>query len=373
MIRICFVFPSIYPYMQGEIAGGAHRQLDLLGRQLQEEFEVHFIAGDYGQDKTVEMDGFTFHRSYPPSPDTPAYKQFNQAISLFDAMRRSEADLFIHRGGVKNAVVSSSISRALSTPWMYHVAKDTDLTPTETGVNRLLHVAFSRVLKNANAVVAQTDKQARLVADRFHRNAEVIPNGYPEVEDQLSHTEREYFLWVGRIREEQKRPHLYLDLAEGLPDCDFVLVGDIERENDYAEKIKQRANSLQNVSYLGFVDPDEIHSYYRRAKAVVNTSAHEGFPSTFLESWRYDTPVISLDVDTGRFANVEDSRGYAKGNFQKLIQIVSQISDDPKERQRIVHPYGEYFTDNFTIDTVSKNYSNVIQTVLQNHDECDGI
>lgn len=362
--RVCFVFPSIYEYLQGNIAGGAHRQLTLLGKQLQDEFEIHFIAGDYGQPQTEHVAGFTLHRSYAPSPTTPKYRELTQLCSLLWAMKRSKADIFIHRGGVKPAIVSYYLSIILYKPWIYNVANDTDLTTPASKRKSVKRLLFVHAIQNAASVITQTEKQAQIISEEYNRNSTIVPNGYPPVDDQLDHRGREFFLWVGRLRSEQKRPHLYLQLAKEFPESEFVMAGDAERENDYTNHIRKEASNLENVTYLGFVEPDKIHRYYRRAKAVINTSEYEGFPSTFLEAWRCETPVISLSIDTGRFANLADSPGFALNDFQKLVNIIEEIADDPELREGIVKPYSDYFVDNYTIDETSNRYAEVIRETI---------
>lgn len=362
--RVCFVFPSIYRYLEGEIAGGAHRQLTLLGKELQGEFEVHFIAGDYGQPQTQTKDGFVLHRSYTPSPTTPKYIEPFQLASLYHAMQRSDADIFVHRGGVKPAVISFILASLLDTPWIYNVAMDTDLTDTCRESGLMMRSLFRYAIRNATTVIAQTGKQASIIGDDFDSASRLVPNGYPAVTDELAHDERDYFLWVGRLRKNQKQPHIYLDLAKEFPESEFLLAGPMEHDEEYAESIKAEAAKLSNVNFLGFVDPGEIHKYYRRAKAVINTSAYEGFPSTFLEAWRYDTPVISLSVDPGRFAELPESPGFARDNFQELVRIVGTIEDNPEERQRIAQPYKSYFIENYTIAETSKRYADVLSELV---------
>jgi len=362
--RICFVFLSIYPYLEGKIAGGAHRQLYLLGNELQKKFDVHFIAGDYGQPQIEHKDGFTLHRAYTPSPDSPAYMAPKQFLLLFRAMKQAEADVFIRRGGLKPAVASFTLARRLRTPFVYNVALDTDITNKYTKSGYVLKNMFYYMIQHADAKIAQTEKQAQIIDAKFDCDSFVVPNGYPDVDDKLPHEKRDYILWVGRLSRKQKRPHLYLELAKQFPNIDFLLAGPADHDIEYAKRIKQEAMKLKNIEFLGFVNPDEIHQYYRKSIAVINTSTYEGFPSTFLEAWRYNTPVLSLSVDTGRFANLSESPGFAQNDFDRLVRIVEKIQDNPKQRARLTQPYNDYFIRNYTIEQTSQRYADVLCEVI---------
>ncbi|QLH76841.1 glycosyltransferase [Halosimplex rubrum] len=118
-------------------------------------------------------------------------------------------------------------------------------------------------------------------------------------------------------------------LAEAIPGESFRLVGPPGQDEMCNEQVRSRVGNLDNVEHCGHVPPTEIHSYYLEAKALVNTSAYEGFPSTFLEAWRYDPPVVALDVPPSRFATDSADAGYAEGDFNTLVELVSALSDEP--------------------------------------------
>jgi glycosyltransferase involved in cell wall biosynthesis len=129
---------------------------------------------------------------------------------------------------------------------------------------------------------------------------------------------------VGRLEKQIKQPHIFLHIAESLPEKRFVLIG-IPDMDKYTDEIQQRASQLHNVEYLESVDPDKIHEYYKNAIAIINTSKSEGFPNTFLEAWRYGTPVVSLDVDPNRFITTSESF-HGNGNTSNIINACKLLS-----------------------------------------------
>jgi len=112
------------------------------------------------------------------------------------------------------------------------------------------------------------------------------------------------------------------------------------------------------------VDPDEIHDYYRDAHCLVSTSAHEGFPNTFLEAWRVGTPVVSLAVDPARIAREEALGGFADGEFDRFVETVSHVATDETARRRRGERGRRVFEDRFGITAVAERYGNVLRRLV---------
>jgi glycosyltransferase involved in cell wall biosynthesis len=361
---VCFVSPTAYGFFADGIdaVGGGDRQLSMVSRRLVEEFEVHFVVGDHGQPATEEVDGVTLHRSYKPDPQSSVLSDVGKFFRLGWAMHRADADVYLYCGRPKMAAYLYLITTLLDKRFIYYLANDPNVTDQPDELSTPERRLFERALSKA-MIVAQTDKQARLLAERYGVDAPVLPSGYEPVEDTLAHHERDAFIWVGRIRKRQKRPDRFLDLAEQLPDEEFVLIGPRGLNESYCDEIERRADRLANVRYLGRVNEDVLHDYYRRAIALVNTSDYEGFPSTFLEAWRFNTPVVSYAVGVSRFINRDDDPGCAEGDQDVLRKLVSRLVTDVEFRRSLSEPTYEYFRDNLTINSVVEQYRNLLRAV----------
>jgi glycosyltransferase involved in cell wall biosynthesis len=154
-----------------------------------------------------------------------------------------------------------------------------------------------------------------------------------------------------------------LDLAESIPEQEFLLIGPAGNDEKYYEQITDRAESIDNIDYLGRVDPEKIHDYYRNAIALVNTSQYEGFPNTFLEAWRFKTPVISLSVNPNRFIDSTATSGYAEDDFDELVRITRSLVQNPEQSSVLVESAYEYFQEQLTIESTSKQYSAVLDKI----------
>lgn len=362
--RVCFISLAAYHYFNSDAAvqgGGAQRQLYLLSQELKSSFDIHFIVGDYGQPATEVQDGITLHRSYKPNPDSSTLKQIKRTVTLFDTVRKVNADFYFFRGFPTKAGVLNVYFELLRTPWLYSLSSDDNLEDHVDQQPSPLTFLFERAMRNVGTIVSQTEYQSEQVVSQLGIDSLVIPNGYPPAEMELPWDNREFFLWVGNIDEAVKRPHLFLDVAARIPDVDFIMIGPADTDPEYHKRIEQRSTRLDNVKYLGPVDPSEIHSYFKRAKALINTSPKEGFPNTFLEAWRYATPVLGLDVAPSRFVDFPNQSGYMDGDIDRLVESVDRLSTDDTYWSGLSEPAKQYFEDNFTIDQIAMEYKRIIE------------
>jgi glycosyltransferase involved in cell wall biosynthesis len=156
-------------------------------------------------------------------------------------------------------------------------------------------------LRNADAVVVQSETQQRVLRDTLGLTSFLIRNPIdlrPQL-DQPSSLPAQlppgpFALWVGRGDTFSKRADLCLELAQQCPNIPFLLI--MNRQNASVDQLL-RAQAPGNVTIVERVPYAQIEAYYRRAAALVNTSDVEGFPNSFLQAGKYGVPVLSLRVD----------------------------------------------------------------------------
>jgi len=356
---ICFVSLSAYGYFEesAPAGGGAQRQFYLLSTALADRFDVHFVVGDYGQPQVTEHEGVTLHRAYRPDPGAGVRDRVQQLGALGRALARADADVYLARCLPRKLAVLYPLVAMRRRPLVYHVATDEFVERPPSDVGPFRAQLYARALRRCR-LVAQTPYQADLLRREWGLKARVIPNGYSPATVVDRHRNRETFLWVGRLGRE-KRPHLFLDLAERFPDEQFILVGPSE-DDAYAADIRTRAETMDNVTATGRVPPSAVHEHYRRAIALVNTSEldREGFPNTFLEAWRYAT----LSVDTGPFLADDRETGFAGGEFEELVSLARTLADSPR-RELGAHGM-ETFETQYRLSTVVSSYRELLQSMI---------
>ncbi|WP_135366064.1 glycosyltransferase family 4 protein [Halosimplex halophilum] len=364
---VCFVSLKSYGYFNpdsGFQGGGAERQIYLLSKALSESFVVHVIVGDFDQPERERRDGVILHRAYPLQDRQSVLQPVKHLLLLWDAMRRADADVYAHRGFLRAAPFTYSMARLLGSRWMFNLANDSHISEEPATLPAPVRLLYCHAVRNSDAVVAQTERQARGMQSEYGVEAHVVPNGYPTAEEPPAVDDRDGFLWVGRLDEDQKRPHLLLDIAERLPSESFRVAGPAEGYGEYARTVVDRAESLPNVEYLGVVPPDEIHSEYRQARAVISTSAYEGFPNTFLEAWRQGTPVVSLSVDPERYLHTGEEAMTATNDLETLVDRCRRLASDPDFWLRLSQHSQTGFEENYTIDAAARKYAAAIEAAL---------
>lgn len=370
--HVCFIAPYIESYLKpgsGTHVGGAERQQHLLATQLRDAgWDVSFISFEGDGPRHERIDGFDCWRTLPPTNDvrrTPAV-----LFKLLRSIRRVDADVFYVRGNPPLCILASYCCSLLDKRLVYVVANDSNVELSRLSGHHsmfeytLPKLGYLDAMRRADHVVAQTDHQHDILEDVFGIDSTVIANGYtvPDDSDLVPAGERDYVLWVGSLDPDQKRPELALELAERLPEVPFRIVGWTEDES-YRETLFDRASTLPNLTFDGFVPPDEIDQYYRNAVALLNTSAYEGFPNTFLEAWRFGVPVASLQEMLDGVIEREEI-GITAGSMDELERVVETLWNDRDLTARLGSKGRRHLQENYSLNVIAAEYAELFVNVL---------
>ena len=169
-------------------------------------------------------------------------------------------------------------------------------------------------LRHASAIVTQTALQRESLED-LGVNSTWIPNPIDLTQNvSATHSEegsepgdasalsqlisrlptQPYVLWIGRADTFSKRADLAIEIARQSPHVPFVMV--MNRHDDACYR-RLVATMPANVVLIEHVQYQLMDHVYRRAGLLLNTSAAEGFPNSFLQSGKHGVPVVSLRVD----------------------------------------------------------------------------
>ena len=167
-------------------------------------------------------------------------------------------------------------------------------------------------------------------------------------------------LWTATVRP-SKRPEILLEIARRLPNCRFVMIGGPDpgrREAEYVRSIAAAARALPNIEVRGFVPFAEAERAFDGARVVLNTSAYEGFPNTFLQAWARGIPTVGF-VDTGSRRDGEPVYDFVHDIGEAAWKLERLMRDDGVWRaasERVA----AHFCDRHSIDAVLDQYERVL-------------
>ena len=228
------------------------------------------------------------------------------AIGVAAAVKKCGADVVLPFGVQSTARLVIDACNAAGIPTALAIGCDDDLDmryrDDPAFVNPYGDSAATclAALTGATAVLVQTPSQAKALRERFGRKGVVLPN---PVDGRLWNptltpapppgVESGYVLWVGRAEPVHKRPALCLEIAARCPGRRFLMVlnpADTQTEAD----IQVRAG--ENVTIIPGIPPEQMPGVFAAAGCLLNTSAVEGFPNTYLQAAAVGVPIASLVV-----------------------------------------------------------------------------
>jgi glycosyltransferase involved in cell wall biosynthesis len=243
--------------------------------------------------------------------------------------------------------VAALYARRTGIPFFFQIASDLDLSrrwiPNRVSVNLPLDVAESVAgiwgLQHASHVIAQTQRQSRVLRERFARDSAAVVRNFQPLPARLPlkvNWPVEVF-WVANIKE-VKRPELFVQLAEsfiGRDDLKFTMAG---RPSDLQRRYRsmmERIARTPNLEYLGELPIEAVNQRMAQAAIHVNTSALEGFPNTFIQAWAQGAVVATIAVDPDEEGMEKLGIGICAGTFEGLRATIDQLARSPERRHAI--------------------------------------
>ncbi len=363
-MKICFLSLGSYSLLTGKnvgYGGGAEVEQFHLGSELAARgFEVSFVTYRHSQNSIEEINGIKLLPTYNRD-DSKKKNPLEKLYSVLNALKKANADLYFYEAGSSGAI--QLFCRINNRKFVYRIPSDATvlgkrLSRTATFGEKLVDTLD---IKNAIAVIAQSNFQRDVLRDRFNVECIVIKNGLSIPPDGVEKSAKPVVLWVGTISR-VKNPEIFVKLAKSLPNIDFEMVGG-SRDNRIYNYVVEAAKSLPNFKYSGFVAYSNINEYFRRASMLVNTSSIEGFSNTFIQAWANRTPVVSLNVDPDGIIKKE-SIGFHSCTFDQLVKDVSTLTTDKQLCRKMGEKARRYIEKEHDIKTITKKYIKLFADVV---------
>jgi len=171
--------------------------------------------------------------------------------------------------------------------------------------HRRIQALNKAVWRRASYVTVNSQKLRRQAhAFCTDLNYQVILNGIDTNRFRPLPIERQKaFLYVGRLDEDKNVEWLFEEIMPALlgrhPEFTFTVIGDGPIKKKLVREC-QRADSIQNVKFVGWVDREVLPRFYNSHMFLLHPSISEGMSNVLLEAKACGLTCIGLDVPENR-------------------------------------------------------------------------
>ncbi|CUI08226.1 glycosyltransferase family 4 protein [Massilia sp. P8910] len=338
--------------------GGEEVQHALMSRYLAKSgLDVTSVVGDFGQQALEQVGGVKVRKTFKKTAGLPGLRFFAPRLtSTWAAMRAADADVYYVSCAGANVGIAAAFCQRHKRRLVFRIASDSDCAPDTL----LLSGARDRMLyhyglRRADAILAQTDKQAELLMKNYGLHADVAGMFSDVPETILAPAARATdLLWLANMRS-MKRPEWFVDMVRKVPELVCEMAGGAHPEElDLYARVEQGAASLPNLRFHGQVKFGSTRKLFANARIFVNTSSFEGFPNTYLQAWANGVPVVATFDPDGIIARL--GLGVAVTDIDGAVAAARALLADPAELAACSARCRAYAQTRLAPDTVAAPY-----------------
>ncbi|HEY9734086.1 MAG TPA: glycosyltransferase family 4 protein [Drouetiella sp.] len=226
--------------------------------------------------------------------------------------------------------------------------------------------AVERASVNVDAFLSPSEfARGSHLANGFPASIRVLPHFLAEPSTDIDSTPvhtRPFFLFVGRL-EKIKGAQVLIEQFSQFNDADLIIVGN----GNYEATLRNAAQGLNHVHFLGRMSSERLREYYRQAVAVLVPSlCFETFGLVPLEAFSVATPVIVNDL--GALPEVvRDGGGIAYKTPAEMVAAMKKLLGDASLRREIGAAGLENFKNNYSEARHMERYLNLIAELQKKH------
>lgn len=277
--------------------GGEEVQHALMSRYLARRgHAVTSLVGDFGQRPLEEIEGVKVRKTFALRAGIPGLRFFTPRVSsTWRALGAADADVYYVSCAGPMVGIIAAFCRRHARRFVFRVASDADCAPHTLMVgNARDRLLYRYGLLRADAVLAQTERQAALLQQHYGVHARVA-GMFADVPEQVRpFADRAIdLLWLANMRS-MKRPEWFPGMARSAPELRCAMAGGAHPDElPLYERVSAAAAELPNLRFHGQVRFGATRALFADARIFVNTSSFEGFPNTYLQAWANGVPVVA--------------------------------------------------------------------------------
>ncbi|TFG12836.1 MAG: glycosyltransferase [Promethearchaeota archaeon] len=369
-MKICIISHFGYPLYtkdsSSQFGGGSDVQLYMLSKEFSNDdnIEVNVLTGNCGDNKnTFEMiNKIRFYKVLPLKRNLINYFKF--AFSFFYYLYKINPDIVIQRAISITTGMAAFYCKLFKKIFIYSIANKKDVE--NSNYKSLSDLLYKFGFKNANYIIAQNNEQLDLMRKRNKKVASCairFNSGFPIRNEEMESLNKSEILWVGRAVD-WKRPELFIKLASQLRDLNFTMICSKYLDLEYWKYIQKLAQKMSNLQFIEFIPFEEIDTFFNKASMFINTSVYEGFPNTFLQALKNNTPIISLNVNPNNLIDRHNLGFYCYNDIEEMKEKVSYLAQNKKLRQQMGDNAYSYFKKYHNIKKISHAWIKLFKLIL---------
>ena len=286
-------------------------------------------------------------------------------LSIWRGVFKVRPDVVIIRGALRETYLLSIVCKLKGIKLVFMGASDVNFIKGRDAVGgpKLNTLLYRRSFKRIKYFVTQNQLQSDSLKQYYSKESLIIPNIWV-VDSSMQESDKLYdAIWVSNLRL-LKRVEWFLNLAEKMPNLKFAIVGGSFKDTGYYDQIKEKADRISNLSFLGKKSFDETTRLISQSRLLVCTSEYEGFPNTFLQAWAMTIPVVST-VDPND-AIVKNGLGITLSSETDLYDAVKELTNDHVEYGQCVDNVRAYFEANHSSESAyDRLYDYLYESLLK--------
>jgi glycosyltransferase involved in cell wall biosynthesis len=321
--------------------------LDLLTATTKEQSWV-ILRPENGPLAKFPFDPSRFHvYVYPESKIARLWFEFTKLKHIVQRHSITHFYTFFGAGLPKTAGVMSIVTTAYGISF-YPESNFWRYAPLKTyWKNKLNNILRRGRLKHANKIIVET----AIIKNRIAKYIGLAPNDIfvlPPVpsrylKDEISDRSGSV---INFIVVSGCDPHKNLwrlpELADALirANCPEFIISITASESQFCQQYRLNAQLFEKVKptfrFLGFIDPREIQTAYKKSHFILSMSDIESFSNNYMEAWKTSLPIIASKRDFAEHICGDSACYIEPHNPQESANIILALVADSERQTRMI-------------------------------------
>lgn len=372
-MRICFVMLNAFPlFVQNTKSisvGGSETLQYSIGEKLAKMgYDVSFIVHKFDEYENFIPKDIKLFCISKNGEGLPLIRFFHPLMtSLYQCLKNINPDVCVTQSAWIGTSALAYYCKRESKKFVYWAGSIDDSNKTlKRRLNFRDVYLFEKGLKNADYIISQTQEQKENFKKYYNLDSKIIFNPIPSclndvkvVLNEQKISDKRYCLWLSNFRR-IKRPEYFLKLAKNIPNLHFIMAGGVTQDKTYFDEIKRQADDIPNVDFLGFIDDKTKKSLFENAFLFINTSEREGFSNTYVESFVYGIPILTLKINPDQVLSTYNI-GIECGDISSMVKEINNLSNDVDKYFQMRQNCLEYVNKKHSSKSVINSFLNLIE------------